>query len=168
MIPPGIQTVDLLMPWAPPGKGAVPADGAFLLSLAVLRTARQVKRGDTVILRSKPRILLVEDQAAVARDIQRLMVELGCVIVGISLTCNDAVEKVAQLKPDLVMMDVRMTGETEGRERTDRICRIFSIPVLFVSAVTGIEPLEPVPAECEDVLPRLSSKPIQRWMHPDC
>ena len=54
----------------------------------------------------KPRILLVEDEAIIARDILQQLAELGYEVVGHATRGEEAVEQATQSRPDLVLIDI--------------------------------------------------------------
>lgn len=82
----------------------------------------------------KARILIVEDQVIVARDEQYTLEDLGYIVVGASVTGEDAIAKAAEHKPDLVLMDIMLKGEMDGIEAAQQIRNRFDIPVIFVTA----------------------------------
>jgi CheY-like chemotaxis protein len=62
------------------------------------------------------RILIVEDQRVVARDIEEHLTRLGYTVVGVTSSGEEAVPLVENLGPDLVLMDIRLQGPTDGTE----------------------------------------------------
>jgi CheY-like chemotaxis protein len=82
----------------------------------------------------KARILIVEDESIVQLDIQNRLRRLGHVVVGAAVSGEEAVAKAAELKPDLVLMDVRLEGPMDGIEAASRIRAIREVPVLFLTA----------------------------------
>ena len=56
---------------------------------------------------NKPKILIVEDESIIARDICQQLGELGYEAVADTSTGEDAIVLTGQLKPDLVLMDIR-------------------------------------------------------------
>jgi AmiR/NasT family two-component response regulator len=57
---------------------------------------------------AKKRILAVEDEAIVARDIEQTLTRLGFEVVGTAQFANEAVAKAAETRPDLVLMDISL------------------------------------------------------------
>jgi PAS domain S-box-containing protein len=80
------------------------------------------------------RILIVEDDRVVARDIRQQLVQMGHEVVGTSTTCDGAVLLAANHEPDLVLMDIRLEGAHDGIEAARRIRDQHQIPVVFLTA----------------------------------
>lgn len=57
---------------------------------------------------SKTNILVVEDESIVAKDIQHSLKKLGYTVVGICSNGEDAIKTAEELKPDLVLMDIKI------------------------------------------------------------
>lgn len=83
---------------------------------------------------SDTRILLVEDEAVVAMDIEEGLKRLGYKIAGSFSRGEDAVEAVASLKPDLVLMDITLAGEMDGIRTATLIRQRHNIPVVYLTA----------------------------------
>ncbi|WP_321506550.1 response regulator [uncultured Methanoregula sp.] len=81
-----------------------------------------------------PRIFIVEDEAIVASDIKETLLSLGYAVDGTAKTGETAVEKVAEKRPDLVLMDINLAGSMDGIEAADRIHTAHGIPVIFLTA----------------------------------
>jgi CheY-like chemotaxis protein len=62
------------------------------------------------------RILIVEDEPIIAWDLQRRLTRLGYVVLGSVSSGQDALEKALALKPDLILMDIRLAGTMDGIE----------------------------------------------------
>jgi AmiR/NasT family two-component response regulator len=58
----------------------------------------------------KPKVLVVEDELVVARDIEQQLIEMGYEPVGCADRGEHAVDLVAVLRPDLVLMDIQLAG----------------------------------------------------------
>jgi len=63
-----------------------------------------------------PKILIVEDENIVAKDLQKRLMNLGYNIVGIVSTGEEAVKKAIATSPDLVLINVRLKGGMDGIE----------------------------------------------------
>ena len=63
---------------------------------------------------SKVKILIVEDESIVAKDIQYSLIKLGYTVCGIASNAEKAIELAASELPDLVLMDIMLKGEING------------------------------------------------------
>lgn len=80
------------------------------------------------------RILIVEDESLVARDVENMARSLGYKVCGIANTADDAIEKADRLRPDLVLMDVIIKGTLDGIAAAEKIWDSFHVPVIYVTA----------------------------------
>jgi CheY-like chemotaxis protein len=83
---------------------------------------------------SAVRILIVEDESIVAKDVQKTLQGMGYDVPAISLSAEDALVKVQENRPDLVIMDIILSGEMNGIEAANLIRERHNIPVLFLTA----------------------------------
>ncbi len=83
---------------------------------------------------SKPRILIVEDEAIVARDIHLQLLELGYEPVGHATRGEEAVELAGTLRPDLILMDLRLAGALDGLAAAAAIRVHWALPIVFLTA----------------------------------
>ncbi len=83
---------------------------------------------------AKAQILVVEDESIVAMDIQNMLKNLGYNVPVIVSSGEEAVEKAAKIRPDLVMMDIVLKGNMDGVEAADQIRTLFDIPVVYLTA----------------------------------
>lgn len=79
-------------------------------------------------------ILIVEDQRAVAGALKLRLRGLGYDVSAIAKDGFEAIEKASELKPDLILMDVRLGDGIDGIETAQRIRSRHDIPVIFISA----------------------------------
>jgi two-component system cell cycle sensor histidine kinase/response regulator CckA len=80
------------------------------------------------------RILIVEDEAILALDLEQRLTGMGFVVVDTASTGADAIEMAGRHRPDLVLMDIRLRGEMDGTEAAREIRSRFGLPVIFVTA----------------------------------
>ncbi len=84
----------------------------------------------------KTRILVVEDEGLVARDLENMTRSMGYEVCGLASTADEAIDKVASLRPDLVLMDVVIKGTLDGISAAEKIWEVYHIPVIYVTAYT--------------------------------
>ncbi len=89
----------------------------------------------------KADILVVEDEAVVAKDLERSLERLGYASAGWVTTGEGAVERVAERPPDLVLMDIRLKGSIDGIQAAGEIRDDHGVPVVFVTAFADEETL---------------------------
>jgi signal transduction histidine kinase len=87
------------------------------------------------------RILVVEDERIVARDLAGALAELGYQVPATVATGEDAIEQVRGLLPDVVLMDVRLSGAIDGIEAASAVREEHDIPVIFLTAHSDDETL---------------------------
>ena len=81
-----------------------------------------------------PSVLIVEDEAIVAEDLANKVRQLGYAVAGTTMTGEEAVELVRQLRPSLVLMDIRLAGVMDGITAAKEIHSEYKLPVLFLTA----------------------------------
>jgi two-component system, response regulator PdtaR len=91
---------------------------------------------------AKPRIIIVEDEYVVAVDIQKALESLEYEVPAIVATGKGAIDKVEEIKPDLVLMDIVLKGQMNGIETAEQIKSRFDIPVIYLTAYTSEEIVE--------------------------
>lgn len=81
----------------------------------------------------RARILIVEDEFLVAMTIEEILLEAGHEIVGLVATGEEAIQAGASLRPDLVLMDIRLVGQMTGIEAALELSE-KGIPSLFATS----------------------------------
>ena len=87
------------------------------------------------------KILIVEDEQIVAADIQSILERSGYRVVGIAARAEEACDLAAACVPDLVLMDIRISGSVDGIEAARLIRRANDVPIVFLTAYTDHETL---------------------------
>lgn len=80
------------------------------------------------------KILIVEDESIVALDLQSRLTAQGFSVVGIAKSGERAIEQVVAASPDIVLMDVQLTGSLDGIETAARLQEVHPVPVIFLTA----------------------------------
>jgi two-component system cell cycle sensor histidine kinase/response regulator CckA len=79
-------------------------------------------------------ILIVEDERVFAMDLQEMLRECGYDAFAIASSADDALARVAQRRPNLVMMDIRIKGSRDGVETAALLRQRYDVPIIFVTA----------------------------------
>jgi CheY-like chemotaxis protein len=82
----------------------------------------------------KARILVVEDESIVALDMRSRLISMGYDVSGIAASGEEALQLVAQSKPDLILMDIKLQGDLDGVDTAELVHKTADIPVIFVTA----------------------------------
>jgi two-component system, cell cycle sensor histidine kinase and response regulator CckA len=88
---------------------------------------------------STTQILVVEDERLVATAIQNELEQFGYQVSGIASSAREAVESAIEHKPDLVLMDIHLKGETDGIEAARKIHSYCDVPIVYLSAFSDPE-----------------------------
>lgn len=81
-----------------------------------------------------PRVLIVEDEAIVSKDIERSLKRMRYAIAGKASSGEEAIEFALEQRPDLVLMDIMLKGQMSGIAAADRIRAATGAPVVFLTA----------------------------------
>ena len=83
--------------------------------------------------KAKVRVLIVENEAIVSMDMRYQLEAMGYYVPAEISSGEAAVEAASQLHPDVVLMDIRLSGEMDGIEAAEEIRRRFHIPVIYLT-----------------------------------
>lgn len=85
---------------------------------------------------SRPKILIVEDEIIIARELEARLAAMGYDVPGIASSGKVALELALETQPDLVLMDIVLKGDMDGIETAAEIrCRL-STPIIYLTAFT--------------------------------
>jgi len=80
------------------------------------------------------RILVVEDEAIVAADIQDRLETLGYTVAGWGTTGAEALDLARSSNPDLILMDIMLKGPMNGIQAAHIVRTELGLPVIFLTA----------------------------------
>ena len=87
--------------------------------------------------KEKIKVLIVEDENPVAESIRIQLEQLSYEVVGIVDNSEEAIQLVAKLHPDFVLMDIILKGDMDGIQTAEAIRSQFKIPVIYLTAHTN-------------------------------
>jgi two-component system, NarL family, sensor histidine kinase UhpB len=82
----------------------------------------------------RARILIVEDEKIIAKDIESTLKRIGHESAGTVSKGEDAIELAGVIKPDLILMDITLKGELDGIEAARIINESLDIPIVYITA----------------------------------
>lgn len=81
-----------------------------------------------------PKVLIAEDEALIAEYFRVVVEQLGYEVCGVAGTADEVVRMARQMAPQLVLMDVRLSGEKDGVDAANEIYQTGVIPIVYVTA----------------------------------
>ncbi|NTU55470.1 MAG: response regulator, partial [Anaerolineales bacterium] len=85
------------------------------------------------------KILIVDNDRAVTRDLQERLIRLGYEVAGIATTSDDAITQTNNLKPNLVIMNIRLHSGRDGIKTGSLIHSTSNTPIIYFSSQAGQE-----------------------------
>ncbi len=83
---------------------------------------------------STKKVLIVEDEAIIAKDIQMKLENIGYELSEIVYTGEDAITKALSMKPDLILMDINLGEKIDGIETASVIRSHFDVPIIYLTS----------------------------------
>lgn len=81
------------------------------------------------------KVLVIEDEAIIALDLQAIIAEMGHRITGVAPTHQAAVRLFGEERPDLILSDIQLADGSSGIEAVNEILLgAGDVPVIFVTA----------------------------------
>jgi len=93
-----------------------------------------------------PKLLIVEDEPEVAKTLEIKLKKFGYTVVGSERSAEKAIQKAGELLPDIVLMDIELSGKMDGIEAADAIRRKYHIPSIYITAICDAKTLQRVGA----------------------
>ena len=91
---------------------------------------------------NEARILIVEDERIVALSLQKNLRELGFHVIAMTGIGEQAIEWAIDHQPDLILMDVMLSGKLDGIATADEIRQQLDVPIIYLTAYSDEETLQ--------------------------
>jgi signal transduction histidine kinase len=85
---------------------------------------------------NQTRIMVVEDEIIIAMHISETLTNLGYEVSDVITSGEEAIEQAAEIKPDLILMDIMLSGSINGIKVARQIRDSLNIPVVYLTAHT--------------------------------
>lgn len=79
-------------------------------------------------------ILIIEDEALIAADLEALVKSLGHKVIGTAHTRSEAVTLSKVKQPGLILADIQLADGSSGLDAVNDLLRSFEVPVIFITA----------------------------------
>jgi DNA-binding LytR/AlgR family response regulator len=85
---------------------------------------------------------IVEDELVIARTILNTLDELGYSHCGPAINYSEAMEMLEHNKPDLLLLDIQLSGKKDGIDVAEKINELYPSPFIFLTANSDAETIE--------------------------
>jgi len=85
-------------------------------------------------MNKKANIMIVEDDAVIAISTRMVLEELGYDVSSMYASGEEAIERIEEEKPDVVLMDMKLLGKMDGIETAAHVTSNFHVPVILLTA----------------------------------
>lgn len=82
----------------------------------------------------KTKILIVEDDMIIAANISLQLANLGYEVTGIETKAEEAIHHALETKPDMILMDIQLKGNSNGIYAAHAIRKYLDIPLIYLTA----------------------------------
>ncbi|TXF86300.1 response regulator transcription factor [Neolewinella aurantiaca] len=83
---------------------------------------------------TKKSILIIEDETIISADLQARMIDMGYEVFAAVDSGEAAIRAVRNRTPDLILMDVHLSGALDGIETAKRLKKIIKSPLIFLTS----------------------------------
>lgn len=80
------------------------------------------------------RALIVEDEALIAEELRERLLRLGFSVIAAVGSGEEGIEIATRERPDLVLMDIRLSGNKDGVQAAREIREQIDVPIVYVTA----------------------------------
>jgi len=81
----------------------------------------------------KIKVLIAEDEAMLALSYKMGLEMRGCEVVGIAYTGDQAIAMAQTTQPDMVLMDIKLTGWMDGIDAAIQIMERYGVPIIYIT-----------------------------------
>ncbi|SFD03413.1 response regulator [Tropicimonas isoalkanivorans] len=80
------------------------------------------------------RVMIIEDEAIIAMDLEGIVAMMGHEVTGIARTRDAAVKMAMRDRPDLILADIQLADNSSGIDAINEILPELDVPVIFITA----------------------------------
>ena len=79
------------------------------------------------------KILIAEDKVVIAETIAGVLEKAGYTISAKVTSGEEAIEEAGKDAPDVVLMDIELSGKMDGIEAAGKIIQVMNVPVIYLT-----------------------------------
>jgi DNA-binding response OmpR family regulator len=87
-------------------------------------------------------VLIVEDESLVALDLAETVRSYDFKVAGICADAQQAMKYADALRPDILLMDIRIKGDIDGIDTAKKICDLYRPALIFLTAFSDTSHIE--------------------------
>jgi CheY-like chemotaxis protein/DNA-directed RNA polymerase specialized sigma24 family protein len=116
-------------------EGFSEADAAQILEVSVAELRGLVEEsGRELAADIATDVLIIEDEAFIAFDLEGLVESLGHRVIGIARTHDEALAMAQKKQPGLILTDIQLADGSSGLDAVNDLLEAFEVPVIFITA----------------------------------
>lgn len=96
------------------------------------------------LIATKPKVLLVEDNNNLSENIGELLKIYGYEMLGTYESAEKLLDNIGELKPDLILVDIKLKGKKTGIELANELRSDLNVPIVFITSASGKDIIEKV------------------------
>lgn len=87
------------------------------------------------------KILIVEDEFIIAQDLSSIISDLGHAVMGRAKSFTEAINKIETEIPDLILVDINISGEKKGTDLAKVLTSTYDIPFIYITSLSDRDTL---------------------------
>ncbi len=88
------------------------------------------------------KLMVVDDEVIITTQLEEILAAEGYDVIGMATSGEDAIAMATERRPDLILLDIKMTGAMDGIATAEVVQTRLDIPVVFISAYADEDILE--------------------------
>jgi DNA-binding NarL/FixJ family response regulator len=88
------------------------------------------------------KVLIVEDERVVAKDLKQTLESMGYDVIGMAATRDETIAICEQHLPDIVLMDIRIKGDVDGIDTATELHKLYRLRVIYLTAHADVASID--------------------------
>lgn len=90
----------------------------------------------------QPRALIIEDETLIAEELRERLSRLGITVIAAVSSGEEGIEIAVRERPELVLMDIRLSGDKDGVQAAREICEHVDVSIVYLTAYSDRRTVE--------------------------